>query len=210
MIPSLLKALGAVPDHRAPNSIHPLASILAMAVCAMLCGATSVLAISQWGRRHGKRVAKALKFRRPYTPCNTSFHYVFRALDALAFEKAVTSWLAGVAPNEVHAELEAVVGKQAVAIDGKTLCGSSEGPDVPAVALVAAFLHNGGQVLEQEAVVGGDELETVRTVLKRMPLENRIVTGDALQTQRDISAMIVGKKKRLHVHRQGEPTHAPG
>ena len=101
MIPSLLNALRAVPDHRAPNTIHPLASMLAMSVCAMLCGCTSQLAITQWGETHGPRLANALGFSRPYTPCNTTFHYTFRRLDVAAFQQALNGWLPSITPAQV-------------------------------------------------------------------------------------------------------------
>ena len=190
MIPSLLEALRAVPDHRAPNTIHPLESILAMAVCAMLCGRTSQLGITQWGEIHGERMAKALGFTRPYTPCNTTLHYLFRRLDVFAFQKVLNRWLRLMRPAQVFAELEAIAGKEALAIDGKALRGAD---DVPGVALVAAFTHQGGQVLDQEPVPDADELQAVRTLVERLPLQNRIVTGDALQTQRDVTQTILEK-----------------
>lgn len=51
---SLAEALREVPDPRGKRGKrHELAPILALAVCAMLCGARSLYAIAQWGRDHG-------------------------------------------------------------------------------------------------------------------------------------------------------------
>jgi hypothetical protein len=200
MLPSLLAALRKVPDHRAANTIHPLESILAMAVCAMLCGCTSELAITQWGEMHGPRLAKALGFSRPYTPCNTTLHYLFKNLDVVAFQKVVSEWLALTTPEQARRALEPVTGKQAVALDGKRLRGSQEGSDTPGVALVAAFLHHGGQVLDQQAMTRGDELQATRALLEHLPLEDRIITGDALLTQRDVTETVLEK---------GGPTRSP-
>ena len=194
MIPSLLEALRAVPDHRGPNTIHPLESILAMAVCAMLCGRTSELAITEWGESQGERLAKALGFSRPYTPCNSTLHYILRKLNVPAFQAALNAWLASQTPAGVRRQLEAIAGKEAIALDGKTQRGARILPNAPGVALVAAFSHQGGQVLEQESVVEGDELQAVRDVLERLELKGRIVTGDALQTQRDVTLAILEKK----------------
>ena len=174
MIPSLLLALKQVPDHRGPNTTHPLASILAVGGCAMLCGQTTVSKISHWGKIHGRRLSKILGFRRPFTPCNSTFHYIFRDLDVTAFQKVLSDGLASLAPAKVRAELEAVLGKEARAVDGKVVRGSHDGK-VPAIALVAVFLHPTGPVVDQERVPGGNELQAVKTVLKRVPLEGRIV-----------------------------------
>ena len=104
----------------------------------------------------------------------------------------LSAWLASMPPAKARAELEAVLGKEALAIDGKVLRGSHDGK-APAMALVAAFLHRTGQVVDQEKVPQGDELQAVRTVLQRVPLEGRVVTGDALPTQRDVTETILEK-----------------
>ena len=50
----LRETLDSVPDHRrSQGRRHPLGAMLALAVCAMLCGARSLYAIAQWGRDHG-------------------------------------------------------------------------------------------------------------------------------------------------------------
>ena len=190
MIPSLLKALRAVPDYRAPNTIHALESILAMAVCAMLCGRTSQKGITEWGESHGARMAKALGFTRPYTTCNSNLHYIFRRVDVAAFQRVLGAWLDSVEPEAVSRELEEIAGKEAFAFDGKSLNGAN---DVPGVDLVAAFTHRSGQVLDQEPVPDGNELAAVRTLVDRLPLQDRIATGDALQTQRDVTETILEK-----------------
>ena len=67
---SLIEVLGRVRDPRsAHGKRHPLGSILGLAVCAMLCGARSLYAISQWGRDQGQEVSEALGFTRERTPC---------------------------------------------------------------------------------------------------------------------------------------------
>ncbi|MEK7281033.1 MAG: transposase family protein [Chloroflexota bacterium] len=65
---SLVQALASVPDPRSAHGLrHPIGAILALAVCAMLCGARSLYAIAQWGREHDE-LTKALGFSRERTP----------------------------------------------------------------------------------------------------------------------------------------------
>jgi hypothetical protein len=52
--------------------------------------------------------------------------------------------------------------------------------------------HASGVVLGQVRAAGrGHELAAAKTLLKHVPIEGRVVTADALLTQRDISEQIV-------------------
>ncbi|MFF3484210.1 transposase family protein [Streptomyces sp. NPDC002701] len=48
-IHDLLECLAQVPDPRSPRGVrHPLAEVLALTACAVLAGARSLLAVSEW------------------------------------------------------------------------------------------------------------------------------------------------------------------
>ena len=92
---SLLEALEAVPDPRSRHGRrYSLASVLAMAVCAMACGARSVCAIAQWGRLHRQLVRKVLGIGRLTAPSHPQLHRIFTRLDVAAFEGVLGQWLA--------------------------------------------------------------------------------------------------------------------
>jgi hypothetical protein len=91
---TLREALDQVPDPRSRfGRRHSLGAILALAVCAMLCGAKSLYAISQWGRDQGTPVAQALGFTRHRSPSVATLHRVFRSLDCERFEGVLGQWL---------------------------------------------------------------------------------------------------------------------
>src|SRR5215217_4849156 len=90
---SLVECLSSVPDPRsASGKRHPLCAILTLCSVAMLCGCRSLYAIAQFGRDRGKHFAASLGFTRDTTPCCTTLHYLFVALDEAAFEDAVARW----------------------------------------------------------------------------------------------------------------------
>jgi hypothetical protein len=181
---SLYEALAEVPDPRSRHGRrYEIASVLALAVCAMACGARSLYAIAHWGKEHFSLVKEALGIRRGRTPDVATVHRVFRDLDAKAFEAVLARWLrAGGVPKG-----------EGIAIDGKTLRGI-HGEEVPGVHLVAAYAHRRGIVLDQEAAAGkGQELEAVKAILRRLDLTGQVVTGDALLAQQDICRQIVQK-----------------
>ena len=181
---SLIEVLGRVPDPRsAHGKRHPLGAILGLAVCAMLCGARSLYAISQWGRDQGEEVSEALGFTRQRTPCVSTLHQVFSRLDREAFERELGRWLQQRGLSE----------GEAVAIDGKALRGI-HGDQLPGVHLVAAYAHQAGIVVGQQAVgEKKNELDAVAGLLGQLDLEGRVVTGDAQFAQREVCQRVVAQ-----------------
>lgn len=188
---SLAEALAALPDPRRPKggwdparAPLPLVGLLQVAVAATLCGARSLYAIAQWARERVEddpALLVELGLPAGRSPSVATLHRVFKALDVAAFERAVGDWLArtGVAPSD------------AVALDGKTLRGI-HGEAIPGVHLVAAYAHRAGAVLAQARSPGkGQELAAAKAVLGAVPLAGRVVTGDALLTQRAVCAQVV-------------------
>jgi hypothetical protein len=184
---SLRAALQTLPDvRRAQGKVHPLDGMLALAVCALLCGCRSLYAISQWGRECEPELRVALGLRAERGPSVATLHRAFRRLDHTAFERVLGQWFAaqGLAPDE------------ALAFDGKTLRGI-HGEQIPGVHLVAAYAHQTRVVLAQAETLGkGHELAGVQAVLASLPkrlLSGRVVTGDALLAQRALCRQILRK-----------------
>lgn len=187
---SLAAALATVPDPRHPYGWRsdyppiPLVALLQVALAAMLCGNGSLNAIAQWVRERGEDdpdLLTALGLPPGRTPCVATFHRVFKALDVDAFEQAIGQWLqaTGVAPTD------------ALAVDGKTVRGV-ERPGVAGAHLVSVYAHGAATVITQLRTAGkGHELAAARTVLAQVPLEGRLVTGDALFTHRGLCEQIV-------------------
>ena len=142
VVPSLLAALAVVPDpRRRRGRRYAVATLLTLAVCAMLSGARSLYAIAQWGREHGSASAEvraALGITRATTPSVATLFRMFRDLDREAFEAALGQWVVA----------QGLAADEALALDGKTLRGI-HGEAVPGVHLVAAYAHRSGQVLGQ-------------------------------------------------------------
>jgi len=144
----------------------------------MLCGCRSLYAIAQFGRDRGSRFAAALGFTRQTTPCCTTLHYLFAAIDRAAFEDALARW------SEAAAGAH---GWATVSFDGKTLRGST-GVQLPGVHLLAAYAHEAGVVLRQLPVdAKTNEHKAALELLDLIPLEGKLVVGDAMFCQRDLS-----------------------
>lgn len=182
---SLWEAFAGVPDPRdAQGRRHPLPAILTLASVAILSGARSLYAIAQFGRDRGKAFAVALGFTRDVPPCCATLHYLFAALDRKSFERALRRWT-----NERVAG-----GWESMSIDGKTLRGT-QGHEVPGVHVLAAYAHEARMVLDQVPVdAKTNEHKAALELLELIPLKGKLVTGDAMFCQRDLSRKI--RKKR--------------
>jgi hypothetical protein len=178
---SLIEVLHTIPDPRKARGIrHPLPAVLALAVLAILAGHSSLEAIAQFGRDHGPPLAFALGFRRGKTPTKSAFSKLFRRLDLVAFEAALTHWLQDRIGD----------GWEALAIDGKTLRGSKDG-ETPGVHLLTAFVPAAAAVLGQLRVDSKtNEHKAALRLLRVLPLAGKVVTGDAMFTHRDFAQAV--------------------
>ena len=114
---SLLEYLAQIPDPRGRQGRRfSLSAMLATVVCGVLCGARGYEAIAGWVHAQQPRVWHRLGyFRKP--PCANAFRNLLMSVDPLALEEAVRQWISRLLRlPEGHA-------LQAVALDGKSLCG---------------------------------------------------------------------------------------
>lgn len=179
---ALAEAFAKVEDPRSPlGRRHPLTAMLIQATVAMLAGAKSLEAIAQFGRDRGEAFATAVGFSRPDPPCKVTFHNLFKALDAEAFERELAAWA------------QARGWSASLSIDGKRLRGSAQG-ELPGVHLLSAFTHQARTAVAQMRVQATtNEHKAALELLDMLPLQGVTVTGDAAFCQRDLSEKVVEK-----------------
>lgn len=184
----LIEVFAEIPDfRRRQGTRHPLAAIFSLACCAMFCGYRSYSAIAEWGRNYGTGIAHALGFTHQ-TPCAATLHTVFRHVERNTLEAQLGAWAEGVVATTPPAPS---AGDAAIALDGKTLRGSRK-QGAPGVHLLSALSHHLGLTLAQQAVDDKtNEITQVETVLRQLVLQDRVVTMDALLTQRHVAQTIV-------------------
>lgn len=177
---TLWDVLGEIPDRRGKKGRqYPLRSVLVLALSAMLSGANDLISIFRWGRRLPPEAPCLLGIER--APCHAMYHYFFKALDVAAAEAVLGEW----------ARDEGPIGH--VAIDGKRLKGSAPaGHDgSEGVHLLAAFASRLGGVIGQLRVPAeANEITAALTLLKGLPLNGAVITGDAVFCQRAICQAI--------------------
>jgi len=135
------------------------------------------------------RIAQALGFTHA-PPWAATLHIIFRHVNRDEFEAHLSAWA-----DEVVGSLPPgpEMPETAIALDGKTLRGSKK-QGAPGTHLLSALAHQVGVTLAQHAVDDKtNEITAVETLLQHLVLEDRIVTMDALLTQRHIAQTVVDK-----------------
>jgi hypothetical protein len=152
---------------------------VALSFAAMLSGANDLLSICRWGKRLTPKGLEMLGIDRGRTPCHSTYHYVFRSIEACDLERALGALVLRDGP----------LGH--VAIDGKRLRGSQRETS-PGVHMLQAFSTR------LQAVVGSlavppDSAEAVEALklIRELPLDGVVVSADAAFTYRRIVEAIL-------------------
>jgi hypothetical protein len=185
-IPSLIEALKAVPDFRSRHGRrYPLYAILALGIAAMLCGYNSYGAMAEWGTNYGKELAQALGFKEGKTPSVGTLFTVFSRVDKQALLAVLTAW---------GEQVLTASGKPvALAVDGKTLRGTRKQGAIETHVLSAVSQHLGLTLGQQAMTSKESEITAMQELLCGLVLSGRVVTMDALLTQKSIARQIVDK-----------------
>ena len=196
VLPPLYVYLAQVPDPRDPRGVrHPLGAVLALVCCALLCGSRHLTAVAEWGRNHSDELRSALGFTRPMTPAGSTLHNLLQDLDWTALEGQIRKWV-----TAVEAHLGAVApeaSEEALAVDGKSMRGALK-LNAAVTATVTALGHRLGLTAGAAEVPGGDEIGAVEALLQNLVLAGKVVTLDALHTQRK-TARIIGEQGGQYV-----------
>jgi hypothetical protein len=161
--------------------------MIAATISAILTGARHCDAIAAWLRAQDPKVWHWLGFRRK-PPCSNTFRTVLAILPAEQLEQFLREWMSRM-PRPTTNEQLAV--ERALALDGKTLCGSLSAHQ-RSVHLLALFDQQLGGVLGQLAMPPGtNEHKAALLLLKQVLHAGDLVTGDAMFCQRDLCQQVV-------------------
>jgi len=165
-----------------PATRHQLLDIVAIALCAVICGADSWVEVEAFG--HAKRAWLGTFLALPHgIPSHDTFGRVFAALDPAQFETGFRSWVAAVAR---------LTDGEVVAVDGKQLRRSHDATNgKAALTLVSAWAGANRLALGQVAVEpGSNEIPAIPALLRMLALAGCVVTVDAIGCQTEIATQI--------------------
>jgi predicted transposase YbfD/YdcC len=190
----LLDALLPVPDPRKRRGRrYGFTAVLATAVCAVLAGARSYAAISEWAADTSRAQREALGLRER-APDLVTIWRIVTAVDPLLLDRAIGQWLARILNGRRR---KGRATRRVLAVDGKSVRGARDhaDPEDRALHLLGCLDHDSGVVLAQVAVDGKtNEIPMFSDLLDEIDdLKDVLVTADALHAQREHATYLHGR-----------------
>jgi predicted transposase YbfD/YdcC len=181
----LWRRLAALTDgRRARGKRYVLPLVLVVTVLAKLSGEDRPSGIADWVKHRRASLAQALGVALARAPHHNTYRRILaQAVDPAELDAAVSAFFR---------ELPRVGPRVLISIDGKTIKGTIDAADPRGEHLLVAYLPSEGIVLMQLPAGHKDnEIRMAPALLRCLDLRGEVVAGDALHTQRGLSAQIL-------------------
>jgi predicted transposase YbfD/YdcC len=178
-----------VPDFRLNRrKRHKLVDILAISVCAVVCGANDFEEIAMYGQQKINFLRTFLELPNGI-PSHDTFNRVFKFLDKDKFSDSLYRWskeiLSSIQEQFTH-----------ISIDGKVLCGTAKsGHKKSGICIVSAWVSEHRLVVGQQKVDSkSNEKTAIPELLESLDLTGSLVTIDAIACEQNNANLIVEKQ----------------
>jgi predicted transposase YbfD/YdcC len=181
---SYLEQLTDTRDKR--GKIYPLGMILTLVLLAKLAGEDKPSGMAEWIRLRCNAFVDLFAFKHQRMPCLNSIRWVLQEVIVLEeLERLFSRYLYETYGGQTS---------QLISIDGKTMRGTIPKGASQGVHLLAAYLPEEGVVLKQVEVGHKEnEINAAPELIEALYLKDKVVCGDAMQTQRKLSVDILAK-----------------
>jgi predicted transposase YbfD/YdcC len=197
VVASLYQALQKLSDpRRGQGKRYELALILCLVVLAKLAGQTSLSGATEWIRHRAASLAEHFGLRRTTMPCQMTYCNVLARVDGKHLDEILSAffvrWEAeqrcGDEPSRLQAP-QSQADHAHLAIDGKTIRATSS--QVPPVHQLSCYEVATGIVLWHCNVEAKEnEISALKPLLTPHLIKGRILTLDAMHTQRMLCAQV--------------------
>lgn len=184
MAKTILEHFAELPDPRMERTkLHQLGDILAIAICAVICGAEGWTDIELFGKSKESWFKTFLELPNGI-PSHDTFGRVISALAPDAFECCFQSWIQSLAGSS---------GGKLIAIDGKTLRHSfDKANNKAAIHMISAWATANHLVFGQIVTEAkSNEITAIPALLEMLDLTGSTVSIDAMGCQKDIARTII-------------------
>lgn len=201
---------GISDPRKAKGKQYSLLTLLVLIFLAKLSGKDKPLEIADWAKNNAEELAQLLGLKRSWMPHHNTYRRVFQHIVSQEEFECLL--------EEYHQQ-ETEGDGEVLAMDGKALRGSWIAGQERGDYVLSVYDGQTQQVKVQEVVESKEnEIVAAPKALKRLNLAGKIVTGDAMHTQRAISEQILKghgdylwpvKENQPHVYQAIQQLFAP-
>jgi len=174
---------GLSDPRKAKGKRYSLQMLLVVIFLAKLSGQDKPGEIADWAKNHADALVRLLHLPRAWMPHHNTIRRVFQAIvSETEFAQLLEAY---------HQQGAERLG-ELLALDGKALKGTRRADQERGEYVVSVYDGQTQRVLAQEVVEAKEnEIVAAPQILARVALAGKVVTGDALHTQRGLSGYIV-------------------
>ncbi len=184
VLKSLAQQFATLTDQRKPRGLrYDLPSLLLLVVLAKLCGANNPIEIARWVQYRAAWLTEAVGLRWKRMPHHSTYRRVLQAAFALSeLEQCAGEYLKTCAQE--HDEV--------FNLDGKSVRGTIPKGETAGLHLLAVQQAAHNAVVAQTALSPREnEISAAKRLLKKTDLQGKILSGDAIFAQRELSRQVV-------------------
>ena len=184
--PTLIEHFSTIQDPRLNRKqCHSLENIFFIALCAVICGCDSWVAVEKFGKMKQSWFEKYLHLEHGI-PSHDTFGRVFSLICPEQFQACFSSWIQSIV-KEVAGDV--------IAVDGKCLRRSYDKENnKAAIHMVSAWSSANQLVLGQVKVAEkSNEITALPMLLDALDIAGAVLTTDAMHTQTKSAQQIVAK-----------------
>lgn len=175
-----------ITDFRSPfrNKRHELIDIIAIAICAVICGADSWEEVEEYAKVKVDWLTSFLALPNGI-PSHDTINRVMSSICPNEFESCFREWVTS---------LILPTGEEIISIDGKTICGAKINGKSN-IHMVSAWASLSNLVLGQVKVnEKSNEITAIPNLIEKLAIDGCVITIDAMGCQRSIADLIIARK----------------
>ncbi len=189
---SIASIFNQMTDQRKPRGVRYLfESLLILLSLAKLCNQDTPSEIADWVQNRSELLKKKLGLDWKRMPSQSTWQRLIGAnIDAAEFDWKVGEYFGALSPEE----------RELLNLDGKVLCSTVDKETDEQLHLLALQKQKANLVVEQTEIEQGEnEISGAKRLLRAAHLENKIVSGDAIFAQKELSKIVVEGGGELYV-----------
>jgi predicted transposase YbfD/YdcC len=181
---SVVSIFAEMTDQRKPKGVrYQFQPLLILLSLAKICNQDTPSEISDWVKNREDLLKEKLDLDWKQMPSQSTWQRLIGTnIDASQFDKKVSEYFQSLSSNE----------RQLYNLDGKVVCGTVDKERSEQLYLLALQEQKTNMVIEQTQIKSGEnEITGAKRLLERAALSKKIVSGDAIFAQQELSEKVV-------------------